>query len=158
MALLNMQALNVVALSCIVCVECTEQFKVLRMADIPFPSSSEDAAAFNGSYNTDIPEFTVCYRFLIESYNDGWIWILGSENKETSHWFFQDRIGWDLGQETEGFQSGATHVYRNIPGGGLGNERYPVLHYYSLARNIDISKWYHMCTSYSSILQKVHMY
>ena len=49
-------------------------------------------------------------------------------------------------------------MHRNIPGGGLSNKAGPQHHHYCLARNVDISKWYHMCTSYSSTLQRMHMY
>ena len=60
--------------------------------------------------------------------------------------------------EKDGFQGGVTFFEQNIPGGGLAKKKLPRYHHYNLAKNIDISKWNHICISYSSILQKMQMY
>ena len=49
-------------------VQCSDQFEVLRLSKVPFPSST---AKLNGTFHTGLTEFTVCFRFLIESYNEG---------------------------------------------------------------------------------------
>ena len=52
-------------------VHCSDQFEVLRISNVTFPSSTTYAAQLNGTFNTGLTEFTVCIRFLIESYNEG---------------------------------------------------------------------------------------
>ena len=47
---------------------------------ISFPTSSWPdgiAATLNASYDKEIAEFTLCYRFSIESYNGGYVWLFG---------------------------------------------------------------------------------
>ena len=70
MFLSKMCALFFIALDCLAGVQGKDSFDVLSMRNIPFPSSAEDAAVINIEYKKDIPEYTVCYRFQIESYND----------------------------------------------------------------------------------------
>ena len=139
-----------------VLVQGEDYFDVLSMKNIPFPSSREYAAAINVEYKKDIPEFTVCYRFQIESYNDNEFDLIKAKDMDNT--IYMDRIGWQTGMEKDGFQAGVVYFKRNIPGGGLAKKRFPSFHHYNLARNIDISKWTHMCTSYSSILHRMHMY
>ena len=55
-----------------------KQFDVLKISDVPFPSipwgegdgKSTGIATINATYKTSISDYTVCYRFLLESYND----------------------------------------------------------------------------------------
>ena len=48
-------------------------FDVLKVTNVPFPLSEHLwAASTNTSYEAEIPEFTACYRYMIESYNTGW--------------------------------------------------------------------------------------
>ena len=146
---------------------CEDHFKVLSIKNVPFPSSPWPvgiAATTNASYDKEISEFTLCYRFLIESYNDGYVWLFGAHwksktlIKSTLEINFMERIGWKTGKEKGGYQSGLTMLRINIPGGGLSDKQLPIYHNYVLARNIDISKWYHMCISYSSLLKTIHMF
>ena len=53
-----------------------EYFDVLDVKDVPFPESTFDAAILNVSYTKKIPEMTICYRHLIESFNAEWTRIL----------------------------------------------------------------------------------
>ena len=52
------------------------QIDVLKISDVPFPttyssnSTKYHAAEASSTMDTDIPEFTVCYRMLIDSYNE----------------------------------------------------------------------------------------
>ena len=48
-----------------------QQFDVLKVSDVEFPRYFKYAASTSAPYNKNITEFTVCYRILIESYNDG---------------------------------------------------------------------------------------
>ena len=49
-----------------------EYFDVLRVKEVPFPTSAGYAARLDISYSVDnIPEMTICVRLLIESYNIG---------------------------------------------------------------------------------------
>ena len=78
-----MRTMCTVGLFCGAFVYCEDHFKVLSMNIFPFPTSSwQDgiAATLNASYDKELAEFTLCYRFLIESYNDGYVWLVGS------HW------------------------------------------------------------------------
>ena len=153
-----MRALYLVTLASLAWVQGEDSFNVLSMRNIPFPSSTEDAAVINIEYKKDIPEFTICYRFQIESYNDNQFWLIGARKGDTEDWYFLERIGWQTGMEKDGFQGGVTFFEQNIPGGGLAKKKLPRYHHYNLAKNIDISKWNHICISYSSILQKMQMY
>ena len=40
-----------------------EQFDVLNISNVPFPSSSLIGAAINATQNQEISEFTVCHRY-----------------------------------------------------------------------------------------------
>ena len=60
-----------------------DDFDVISISNVPFPSSSGFAARLSAPYDSEIPEFTICYRFLISSYNDRWlttIWARELEN------------------------------------------------------------------------------
>ena len=51
-------------------VHCSDQFEVLRISNVSFPKSSTHAAKLDGTFHVGLTEFTVCVRFLIESYNE----------------------------------------------------------------------------------------
>ena len=101
-----MRAVYLVALASLAWVQGEDSFNVLSMRNIPFPSSTEDAAVINIEYKKDIPEFTICYRFQIESYNDNLFWVFAARNQEGT---YSDRIGWQTGMEREGFQGGVVY-------------------------------------------------
>ena len=48
-----------------------QQFEVLKISNVPFPSSSGYAAHTRTTNQKNISEYTLCYRHLVESYNDG---------------------------------------------------------------------------------------
>ena len=62
------------------------------------------------------------------------------------------------GGGANGFTGSIVTLLRNVPGGGLGNRSMPASLWPLLPIDIDISKWYHICLSYSSVLHHVHMY
>ena len=138
---------------------CSATFDMLKLSNVPFPSSSVEPVYFNASYDKNITEYTICYRFLIESYNDEFAILVGVRRKGSIHrWMVLDRIGWNTGNEMDGYQGGVLMIGRNVQGGGLGPDNYPKYLYYMLARNIDPAKWQNICYSYSTSLQMVHMY
>ena len=138
---------------------CAATFDVLKLSNVPFPSSSAEPVYFNASYDKNITEYTICYRFKIESYNDGLLWLVGVRRKGSEHkWMVLDRIGWNTGNEMDGYQYGVLIIGRNVQGGGLGPDNYPMYLSYMLARNIDPNKWQNICYSYSTSLQIEHMY
>ena len=65
---------------------------------------------------------------------------------------------WKCGRGSEGYQSGVLVITRNIPGGGLVKKELPIYHQYNMARDIAISKWTHICYSYSTTTKKLQMY
>ena len=135
---------------------CSVLFDVLKLSNVPFPTYySEYSANFNAPYDKDISEFTICYRYQIESYNDG---LLSFIRTSGSKYNLLDRIGWETGYEVDGYQSGILGMRRNVYGGGLGPTSYPIMHIYMLAKNVEPAKWQSICYSYSSSLQKFHMY
>ena len=134
-------------------------FDVMKLSNVPFPSSSVEPVYFNAPYHKNISEFTICYRFQIESYNDGLFWLIGAKKEGSFYnWIMLDRMGWDTGNEMDGYQSGTFIMGQNVPGGGLGPDNYPVFKVYMLATNIYPAQWQNICYSYSSSLQKIHMY
>ena len=48
-----------------------QEFSVLKISKVPFPSYAQYVARTSAPYHTNISEFTVCYRLQIESYNEG---------------------------------------------------------------------------------------
>ena len=48
-----------------------KQIDVLKISDISFPSSNPFAAHARTTYHGEISEYTICYRHLIESFNEG---------------------------------------------------------------------------------------
>ena len=131
----------------------SQQFDVLKIKDIKFPSSKPYVAHARTTYQGDISEYTLCYRHLIESYNDGLYCPVNIGPWKYAQRIFPPGVG-----GVNGFTGSVLTVWRNIPGGGLGNISTPFAHWPSLPTDIDISKWYHICVSYSSILHHIHMY
>ena len=139
------------------------QIDVLKISDVPFPNSgccsiNHFAAAASAPMESDIPEFTVCYRMLIDSYNDELFIPFGAVDGNGKIWYILDRMCWKCGRGSEGYQGGLLYLTRNIPGGGLVNKGLPIYHQYNMARDIAISKWTHICFSYSTINHNVHLY
>ena len=85
----------------------------------------------------------LCYRFLIESYNDGYVWLVGS------HWMSKplNKSTIEVHFLKEGYQSSHTMLKRNILSAGLSDNQLQIYHNYILVRNIKIYKWHHMCIS-----------
>ena len=148
-------------LVCIASVTCEDQFDVLSMTNVPFPSSDSWAALTNASFDKDIIEFTICYRFQIESYNDDFLYPFhAAKNNVSERWEpnAYSNIGWDTGFEIDGYQPLHYGLERNVPGGGLANRKFPFYHHANLPANIETAEWYHICVSYSSLLQRIHSY
>ena len=61
-----------------------------------------------------------------------------------------DRPGWETGSGMDGYQSGLLSL--------IGPMSYPIMHTYMLAKNVEPATWQSICYSYSSSLQKFHMY
>ena len=148
---------------------CKNQIDVLKISDVPFPttyssnSTKHHAAEASAPVDTEIPEFSVCYRMLIDYYNDELFSPFGANMDGIGPiWYVLDRMCWKCGRDSEGYQGGLLIITRNIRGDGLGTRifksKLPIYHSYNMARDIAISKWTHICYSYSSITQKLQMY
>ena len=142
--------------------QCQDHFDVVKI-EAPFPVSSEYAASADADFDKDISEFSVCYRMMIESYNDGYINIIYANftGKKLETWdqrTYMNRIGKDVGWTLDGFQEAFIHLTRNIPGGGLGKQTFPFWHHLNFPENVRLSEWYSFCTSYSSSLHRIHQY
>ena len=127
-----------------------EEFYVLNIEDLPFPLSYADSAAvINITHSQKISEFTVCYRFFVISYNNGWQLLIQARS-ENSRYFYRESLGGgDTGFEYEGYQALSYLLFRNVTGEGLGGRAHPVYHHTLLARNVPTSKWVSSCNSYS---------
>ena len=90
----------------------SEQFDVLKISNVPFPASSwgtgegkdKGIVSINATYTKTLPDYTICYRVLVESYNDG-IFSLVSAHVDSSvgHLLILDRFGgMGTGYESEG--------------------------------------------------------
>ena len=142
-------------------VYCQEYVDVLKIENVPFPHSSEFAASVDADFNESISEFTVCYRILIESYNDGCLKAVSADLKDRTPWddrFYNEQICKDFGFALDGYQEAFIYLFRNIPGGGIDGVAFPIFHTLNLPRNVKTSKWYTFCTSYSSVLHKIHKF
>ena len=141
-----------------------EHFDVLKISNVTFPLQIKPVASLNVGYTRSISEFTFCYRILVESYNDGYMpfFIAWKPVEERGNYeestFFVESTTFFSGFELQGFQAGFNFLYRNIPGGGIGNRSMPIWHHLVLARFIEPGKWGHFCTSYSSIEHIYHKY
>ena len=89
------------------CLVCSAIFDVLKFSNVPFPTSSVEPVYLNAPYDKNISEYTICYRFQIESYNDGLAIILGVRREGTKHkWMVLDRLGLEDGLGMDGYQNG----------------------------------------------------
>ena len=145
------------ALTATVCIQC-QQIEVLKVSNVPFPSVpwlTNIAAKANASYEKDIPECIWCYRFRISSFNNGFasVFFTGKNGGTDNHWII-DR----LTPKENGEQIASPQVSRNIPGGGMGGRQFPIAHWVLFPIDVNIAKWHHSCTAYSSVTQKVQWY
>ena len=140
------------------------QFQAIKIANVPFPRSYFFAASYTAaSFNKKFEDFTVCYRFLVGSFN-GWHYfrILGATgNKQVLDMTdliccYDISFGGPapgMGWGTEGYEGGYA---------GLGNtsdvRQVPTIHHFNGAMNIDIGTWQHICNAYSYSLDMFHMY
>ena len=119
-------------------------FNVLEIKNTPFPTFHKNTANINSSFEGPVAEFTACFRFQIESYNEQWItFVRASRQIEYSSWFFFDEnLGWNTGTEVDGLQSASTVVKRNIPGGGFGGgvKAFPGWHMHHMPFKVGVSK------------------
>ena len=110
----------------------SQHFTALKLSP-PFPSvpyPSNIAATFNATFDRAIPEYTFCYRFLLESYNTGMLKVFGApKDAVRSNWWIHDRIYPKDGGGADGYQGGTPHIGRNVPGGGIGSREMPSYHY-----------------------------
>ena len=145
-----------------------EQFDILQISNVPFPKSSygtgegqdKNVVSINGSYKEPIHDYTICYRFLVEFYNDK-IFLIFSAYKDSSieHIHILDRFGgMGTGYESEGLQGGLFINKRNVSKGKFNGKSLPYYHNFVFPKDLDISKWYHNCVSYSNSLNHVHFY
>ena len=99
------------------------QFDVLKISNVPFPVYRRYTASASVLYDKNITEFTVCYRFQIESYNENDQGIIvisataenffyaGNSLPSFLNWIFPEGSG----REKEGFQAGGFLLRRNVP-------------------------------------------
>ena len=135
------------------------KFDVLKFYDQPFPAAwAYPAATYPGNSGNgeEIAEYTYCYRFYLDSYNNGRFMPLVVERSEGNWWVIQSM--YDLGSENGKYQLTVPQYQRNVPEGGLGGKFMPSGHRAIYPEDIQISKWYHTCTAYSSISHRMHMY
>ena len=143
-------------------VQCQNYFEALKI-EAPFPSSPEPAASVNADFDRDITEFTVCLRMLVESYNDGCITIVHANlaGKKLQAWderHYKNTLCKDIGWTLDGYQEQGIYLMRNIPGGGLDKQAFPIWHNLNVPKNVRPSEWHSFCTSYSSTSHKFHQY
>ena len=114
---------------------------VLKISNVPFPRAGWKVfpAKINATFHKEIAEYTVCQRFLLDSFNDGLFYPMGAAVDDFfSSFYALDRMGFDY-PGADGYPGGLWSGSRNIPGGGLGNRGFPAYHSYILARTIQIS-------------------
>ena len=146
--------------------QCEQQLDVLKISNVPFPHSKNPGALINAGFKQDIAEFTVCYRVLVESYNDGHVpvivaWKPGIEDYTLDYQvtsYLADTVSYLTGFDLDGLQAGLTYLLRDIPDGGIGNRSFPVWHHGVLPRFMETGKWFHVCLAYSSIEHIMHKY
>ena len=155
--------LAVISIESLPPVHSSDHFEVLKISGVPYPYSDHYAATINGTFHKELTEFTVCYRFLIESYNEKHIlpFIAEHKHKGASTKYFADLfedLSNNQGWGTRGFQGGLHIFIHGVPKGGMAEKRFPVYHHFNNARPFQISTWNHLCTSYSSKLNIIHMF
>ena len=133
-----------------------DHFEVLKITNVTFPFSNIWASTFNNTFNPNIKDFSVCYRFLLDSYNDKEFRPFHARPKDqsTRKEIFEaiEGTGNNLGWGTEGYQGGYTYFGEEVA------ERMPTRHHFNLAMNIEISTWQHICSSFSSSLKRQHLF
>ena len=90
-----------------------DQFDVVKVANVPFPSSGEGAAKILLSDEKEVPEFTACYRYLVESYNTGWATIVALGGS------YGDMLGFETGYEFFGYQALGLILNQNVVGASI---------------------------------------
>ena len=136
-----------------------DYFDVLSVENVPFPTSEEYAASLDIPYKAEnIPEITVCLRFLIKSYNEGWHFIFHAWKEFPISYYLDFAVGMESGFEVSGYQATMNGFLRYVPGGGLGGVGFPRYLIVNFPRNIQTGEWNHYCFSYSTIIRKVHVY
>ena len=146
--------------------QCQQQIDVLKISNISFPHSSDPVALINASYKQDIAEFTICFRVLVESYNDAHVplivaWKPSIEDYTSDYQlssYFVESFAYLTGFDLDGLQAGLTFLFRDIPDGGIGNRSFPVWHHEVLPRFVDTGRWFHFCVAYSSLKHIMHKY
>ena len=136
-----------------------DAFDVISISNVPFPSSSGFSAGLSAPYKEEIAEFTICYGFLISSYNERWITLLWAKELENSppsyDRHYKEFLAFDIGVEYRGYQFLSTYLYRNLPNGA---SRVPLNLHGNLPQFVQPGKWFHVCSSYSSKLHIRHVY
>ena len=149
---------------CISLAQCQEDIDVLKISNVPFPKSNKHAAVVNASFNKEISEFSICYRILIESYNDGYMPLVvtrrpstGSPYEQDDRYYRED-TSFHSGFEIDGLMFESAFLWRDVPDGGIGNRFMPFWHHLVLPNFIEPGEWFHFCTSYSSLNHIIHKY
>ena len=146
---MRVQLIAIVLLCSRAC-QCEQQLDILKISTVPFPHSKHNAALISASYTQDIAEFTICYRVLVESYNDGSIYIFRALAIEPGESYFIETTPYLSGLDMDGLQTSNNFLLRDIPDGGIGNRSWPIWHHGVLPRSMETGKWYHFCIAYSS--------
>ena len=128
-----------------------ELIDVLKVTNVPFPKSSGYAAIATISNEKEVAEFTICYRYLVESYNPNWGTVVHSGR-------YIDWLGFETGHEKFGYQAKGFPFKRNVLGGGIDGRARPSILTLNLPRTLQTGEWYNFCFAYSSILQKMHAF
>ena len=140
--------------------EAEDEFEAIRISNVPFPRSFSFAASVENPSHLPVMEFTVCYRFLLGSYNgDHYLRILTSTGLVKNLELTDILCCYDavfegpgtLGWGTDGYQGG-------YASGGHVTNAIPSIMHFNLAKNIETFKWQHICSSYSSTLKRFQMY
>ena len=63
----------------------SDKIDVMKVANVPFPNAGcckphHWSASASATLERDIPAFTVCYRMLIDSYNEGFFYPFGADS------------------------------------------------------------------------------
>ena len=79
-----------------------DTFDVLTISNVPFPHSPHMAAVIrNPLHHKEIPEFTVCFRFLFTFYTAGWILLIHAKQKKNQNpWdekYFAEHLAYNKG-------------------------------------------------------------
>ena len=128
-----------------------DQFDVVKVSNVPFPKSRGKAAKILLSDEKEVPEFTACYRYLVESYNTGWAKIVTFSGR------YSDMLGFETGYEFFGYQALGLILFRDVVG-GLRGTNFPFGFHVNLPRNLQTGEWYNFCVAYSSVIQQLQAY